>query len=210
MEVRTDASLATAGEEVTLTLLDDIIPTYDVSSRHSIWIGASPAEVYQVARHADLGRPWLVRVLMGLRGIPAVLATVARRRRLEPARQKTVGRLPFTVIAESTGEEFVLGVMGRFWTPTGGVVATSADQFRHPAPTGLAQGVWNFRVAPSGDGTALTTETRVRCGDPATLRQFARYWRLVRLGSGLIRGSMLRSIRREAERARAPTSGVTP
>jgi len=181
-----------------------------VSSRHSIWIAASPAEVYQIARHADLGRPWMVRVLMGLRAVPALLATVVRRRRLDPARQKTVGRVPFTLIAENLGEEFVLGVMGRFWTPTGGVVATSADQFRHPPPIGLAQGVWNFRVSPSGAGTALTTETRVRCGDPATRRLFARYWRIVRLGSGLIRGGMLRSIRREAERARAPTSGVTP
>ena len=203
-----DASLETAGAAVTLTLLDDIAPTYDVSSRHSIWIAASPAQVYRIARDTDLGRPWLVRVLMGIRAIPALLAAAARPRHRAPARGKTVGRVPFTVIAETVGEEFVLGIMGRFWTPTGGVVAASAEQFHHPPPAGLAQGVWSIRVAPSGSGTALTTETRVRCSDAATRGRFVRYWRIVRLGSGLIRGSMLRSIRREAERPRAPISGV--
>ena len=83
-----DPSLANPGAEVTLTLLDDIAPAYDVSSRHSIWIAASPAEVYQIARHADLGRPWMVRVLMGLRAVPALLATVVRRPALtRPARK---------------------------------------------------------------------------------------------------------------------------
>jgi hypothetical protein len=188
-----------------VTLLDDIFPTYDVSSRHAIWIGASPAEVYEVARHADLGRPWLVRVLVGLRAVPAALATMLRRRHPEPTHQKAVGRIPFTVIAETAGEEFVLGIMGRFWSPTGGVVTAQADRFWHPPPPGLAQGVWNFRVTPSGSGTVLTTETRVRCGDPVTLRQFGRYWRIVRPGSGLIRRSMLRYIRQEAQRRRAPT-----
>lgn len=142
--------------------------------------------------------------MMGLRAVPAVLATVARRRHLEPAHQKPVGRVSFTVVAESAGEEFVLGIMGRFWTATGGVVAADADRFRHPPQAGLAQGVWNFRVTPSGAGTLLTTETRVRCGDPTTRRQFTRYWRIVRSGSGLIRRSMLRHIRREAERRRVP------
>ena len=204
MEVCVDPSLATPGAEVTVTLLDDIAPSYDVSSRHTIWIRASLAEVYAVARQADLGRPWLVRVLLGLRAIPAALATVVRSRRLGRNRthEKAVGRLAFTVIAEAAGEEFVLGIMGRFWTPRGGVVPTTAGEFRHPAPAGLAQAIWNFRVTASGAGTTLTTETRVRCGDPATRRNFTRYWRVVRFGSGLIRRSMLRHIRTEVERRR--------
>lgn len=86
------------------------------------------------------------------------------------------------------------------WTPTGGVVRTNVDGFRQLPPAGLAQGVWNFRVEPSGTGTKLTTETRVRCADAATRRQFLRYWRIMRLGSGLIRRSMLRHIRATAER----------
>jgi hypothetical protein len=139
---------------------------------------------------------------MGLRVTPAWLAAMLRLRRPErPTRGKhSVDAVRFTLIAEVPGEEFVLGIMGRFWTPSGGVVAASAEQFRQPPPVGLAQAAWNFRVRPSGSGTQLSTETRVRCGDEVTRRQFKRYWRMIRIGSGWIRRSMLRQIRSAAER----------
>ncbi len=185
------------------TLLDDFAPTYDVLSRHSVLVAASPARVYQAARHADLGRPWLVRVLMGLRTAPSGLARAIRRPRGPAGPQGgrwSVGGSIFTLIAEVPGEEFVLGIMGRFWTPTGGLVAANAEAFRHPPPPGLAQALWSFRVESRGAGTQLSTETRVRCGDAASRRRFLRYWGLIRLGSGLIRGSMLAHIRSLAER----------
>jgi hypothetical protein len=184
------------------TLLDDLVPSYEVSSRHAILVAASPALVYQAAREADLGRPRLVRVLLGLRSVPASFAAAFRSHRqpAEPRHQKFVGGLGFALIAEAEGEEFVLGIMGRFWKPTGELVPAAAEQFRQPPPAGLAQALWNFRVAPAGARTRLSTETRVRCGDAATRRKFLRYWWFVRLGSGLIRGSMLRMIRSDAER----------
>lgn len=141
---------------------------------------------------------------MGLRTIPAWTAIALRRRFHVTEKpvdvQRFVGAATFTLIAEAPGEEFVLGIMGRFWTPTGGVVRASPDCFRHPPPPGLAQAVWNFRVEPGVSGTELSTETRVRCTDAGTRQQFLRYWRVIRLGSALIRGSMLRHIRTESQR----------
>ena len=180
------------------TLLDDLIPRYEVRSRHCIPVAATPAIVYRAARDADLGRPALVRILMGLRIVPALLWTVLRHSpspRNRVTSERSVGAAPFTLIAELPGEEFVLGIMGRFWTPTGGVVPATAERFREPPPAGLAQAFWNFRVTASGSGTELSTETRVRCGDEVTGRKFASYWRIVRPGSSLIRSSMLRHIR---------------
>jgi hypothetical protein len=188
------------------TLIDDVVPRYDVASRHTIWVAADPLVVYETARHADLGHPWLVRVMMGVRYAPARMSNLFRGRRATatPIDGPRWGRAAaFTLIAEAPGEEFVLGIMGRFWTPAGGLVAASADQLKDPPPAGLAQGFWSFRVGPHGSGTKLSTETRVRCGDAATRRQFGRYWRIIRLGSGLIRGSILRHIRRQAERRAA-------
>lgn len=185
------------------TLLHELIPTYEVASKHTIWVAADPARVYEAARSADLGRPWPVRLLMALRAGPAQVAAILLGRpgtRASTDGQPSIRPVAFTLVAETPGEEFVLGIMGRFWTPTGGLVRASAEQMRQPPPAGLAQGFWNFRVEPSGSGTALSTETRVRCGDSATARRFVRYWRVIRPGSALIRGSVLRHIRTQAER----------
>ena len=183
-------------------LLDDVIPEYDAASRYSTFVSAEPPAVYRVARAADLGQGWLVRLLMGVRAAPALTMAVLGGRRSLPARAvgaPAMGALRFTLIDEKPGEEFVLGIMGRFWQLTGGVVPADAGRLRQLPDPGLAQGIWNFRVEPSAEGTLLSTETRVRCGDEAARISFLRYWRFIRPASGLIRRSMLRQIRRSAE-----------
>lgn len=184
------------------SLLQQIMPEYDVSSSHQIAVEASPPEVYRVARQADLGRPPLVRLLMGLRVIPVLIAAGGRRRaglREAENGQHAVGGARFTLVAEAPGEEFVLGLMGRFWTLSGGLIQATADELRRPPPAGIVQALWNFRVEPNGSGSRLWTETRVRCADEATRTRFLRYWRVIRPGSALIRRSILRSIRARTE-----------
>jgi CubicO group peptidase (beta-lactamase class C family) len=149
---------------------------------------------------------------MGIRILPAWLVRMVRGpRRLKDsvAGDCFVGPAPFTLVAETPGEEFVLGIMGCFWTPSGGVVNATAERFRELPPAGLAQAFWNFRIRPDGSGTELSTETRVRCGDEATRRQFRKYWRIVRPGSSLIRNSMLRHIRATAERVVSIVAAAT-
>lgn len=65
---------------------------------------------------ADLGSPWIVRLLLGLRSLPAIF----RRRTPAPVggRSRGVLGVGFTVLAE-TPDEVVLGLQGRFWTPLG-------------------------------------------------------------------------------------------
>jgi len=184
------------------TLLDQIIPDFDVASRHSTAITASPPEVYRVARTADLGRSWVVRLLMGARTAPALALAALRGRRSRPGRATdgpAVGAVRFTLIAEKQGEEFVLGLMGRFWQLNGGLVPAGAERLRQPPDPGLVQGFWNFRVVPHSGGSVLSTETRVRCGDDVTRARFLTYWRVIRPASGMIRRSLLRQIRRSAE-----------
>jgi hypothetical protein len=171
-------------------LLDEVCPSYDVASRHAIHVAAPPHRVYHALRTVDLGRPRLVRILMGLRTLPA---------RVAGSTSCAVRAAPFTVVAEEAGVELVLGLMGRFWTLGGDVVNAGGAEFREPPPPGLAQAVWNLRVEREGTGARLSTETRVRCADPDTRRRFLRYWRLIRFGSSLTRRSMLQLIRRAAE-----------
>jgi hypothetical protein len=66
----------------------------------------------------------------------------------------------------------------------------------------------NFRVEPQGEGTLLTTETRVLATDPASRRRFRRYWLVIRAGSGLTRRSWLRAAKRRAEQSGADRTRV--
>lgn len=185
-----------------MTLLDDWMPTFDAASHHAIDVHAGAARTYTIARALDMSTPPLVRVLMGLRAIPALAARAVSRRQRAPSRNTdhmAVGGVPFTLLDEAPGSEFVMGLAGRFWTPSGGIVPADAEAFRRPPPEGLAHAAWNFRVEPRTHGCAVMTETRVRCADARTRAQFLRYWRVVRFGSGIIRRGILREVRKQAE-----------
>ena len=190
-------------------LIDEFLPTYEVSERHERLIPAPPAVVYSAVRSGDLGRSWLVRALLAMRSAPGLLGhrrrAVARLRAVTAGSRLTIAVLleeGFALLAEEAGREVVLGLVGRFWTPSGGIVSTDAEGFRGPLRPGLAQAAWNFVVAGEGAGrTRLVTETRVHCADAATLRTFRRYWWVIGPFSGLIRQRMLASIAREVEAA---------
>ena len=77
------------------------------------------------------------------------------------------------------------------------------EQFKGLAAPGVAKAVMSFRIEPDGEGTWLvSTETRVHATDASARRRFARYWFLIRPGSGFIRRMWLRAIKRRAEKSR--------
>jgi hypothetical protein len=157
-----------------------------------------------------LGDP-LARALLALRVLPAALrGSRAARHRLVAVRHEAL-TLPaltraggFARLAR-TPDAVVFGLTGRFWTGTGDVVPTVPATWAAGPPPGMAQAAWSFEVWPQpGGGTCLATETRVRCADAGTRRAFARYWRVVRPASGLLRHLVLRRLRRWAERVPGP------
>ncbi len=191
-----------------MTRLDSWLPNPDLSALHSIEIGAPPTRVYQALKVTDFGANPVVAAIMALRAIPALLASPVAtwkklRRQGRPANRAPTATLldgAFTILEDVADEEIVLGITGRFWTPTGGLVPTQAEHFREPLLPGLAQAAWSFHCqALSPDTTRLATETRVRCADAATRRSFLRYWRVIAPGSGLIRWAILRQVRHRAE-----------
>lgn len=195
-------------------LLDDLMPVYDVVERHGIIVRAAPDVVFAAIRQADLAGGAITRLLLSLRAIPAALVAGARspraawaehKDRTEPGprgvRLRDFEHAGFRVVAERAPEELVIGLLGRFWTPRGGLcVDVIAGHFRSAPPPGQALAAWNFTVSRRADGACdLRTETRVRCAADARWK-FRLYWLFVRPGSGLIRHSMLRAIRSCAER----------
>jgi len=198
-------------------LLDELMPVYDTVERHRTDVRATPEEVFAAIRTADLVGDPVTRTLFWVRSLPAALLALARspksalgdwrRRGVERRGGVRLGhfeRSGFRVVAERAPRELVIGLLGRFWTPRGGLSAeVSTNDFRVGPPPGHALAGWNFTVVSKPDGgTELRTETRVWCA-PDARTKFRLYWLLVRPGSGLVRRAMLRSIRREAERRAA-------
>jgi hypothetical protein len=73
-----------------------------------------------------------------------------------------------------------------------------AAQMRAFAQPDWVKAAFDFVLEADGDGTLVSTETRVSATDARTRRRFGLYWMLIRAGSGLIRRDLLRELARRA------------
>ncbi len=148
------------------------------------------------AIHAyDFRKSRTAQILMAIRGYG--------RRVVRPDRPEglvhSLERSGFVPLGEVPGRELVFGLVGKFWTPSGGVRPVSAADFADFREDGFAKAAWNVSVEPvSPSASILSTETRVVCFGKAASRRFRLYWGTIEIFSGLIRLSMLRGIRRHA------------
>ena|ERR1700716_4043484 len=187
-------------------MIDELMPRYDVATRHTIEVRATPAAVYAALRHADFAARGVVRLLTALRALPATLVEWRRHGQVRPRRQvETLAALEksgFVLLADIPATELVLGIEGRFWALDGGRCTPPAENFRTTAPqAGTARAVWGFSFTPlDATRTLVTTQTRVLCADAAARHRFLPYWFVIRPASGLIRRAMLHQLRDEAER----------
>jgi hypothetical protein len=180
-------------------VLDDHLSDWTVRERHSIRIAAPPADTLAAARAVTRREVPTLRLLMTLRTLPVALVRRGRRG-LDAPLLRGFERMGFAALGESSSE-FAYGGVGRFWEPSGGLRAVSAEEFAGFAEPGYAKAAFNFRVEPDGNGgCVLSTETRVLTTDDGARRRFRLYWTFVRPGSGLIRHAWLRAIRSRAER----------
>lgn len=181
-------------------LIDQHLSHPDFAERHAMRMHAPPERAYAAARRLDLSRSPLVRTLFALRSLPALLTRGGYRgERALGMSMEGLLRSGFVLLDERAPHEFVLGLVGRFWTPAGGIERIHPAEFAVFDRPGMAVAAWNFTVLPTDEGSLVATETRVRCTDAAARRSFARYWRVVRPFSGVIRMEALRAIRRDAE-----------
>jgi hypothetical protein len=178
-----------------VTLADVHLPVYEVRMRHEARVAVSGPEAWAALHRADLGDSWITRMLLALRGLRRPRAT----RRLTLEGLRGAGFIP---LGERPGREIAFGLVGRFWTPSGGRIALAPQEFRDFARPGYAKAVWTFTVEDDApDHARLVTETRVGCTDAGSRRRFRLYWLLVRPFSGVIRKAMLGAVAREATRA---------
>lgn len=170
--------------------LDTVMPDYDVREYHQTFIRASSEVVYSSLKATDFCGSWLVRNLMRLRAGGRAAGTVT----LEQFWQTG-----FLLLEDRPNEEVLLGLVGRFWTPSGGRLKMAPDQFPAFNDPRYGKVVFNFLLTEQPDGTLLSTETRVKFLRNPERFFFRCYWTAIRPFSGLIRIEMLRQVKQACE-----------
>ncbi len=176
---------------VTETLFDEVLPDFDVRSRHVRVVRAIPQRVMRAVENVRIGGA--ASLLFKLRGVALPSGTI----------RDVLARSSFTVLAEDPGREVVAGTFGQFWAFRERAhmeAPRDAEVFRAFDRPGWAQGAISVRVEALDDRwSQVSTETRVRCVDETARRWFAAYWTLIRPFSGWLRRDFLRRVARAAE-----------
>jgi hypothetical protein len=170
--------------------LDDFLPVYEFSERHSLAIDASAERIDQALRAVSIADLPVARALWWLRRLGRPYG--------DAARPFVGGELPGVVLEDVREAGVVLGLTGQFWRLRGSRHThrpTTAEEFLAYSRPDTCKAVIDFRVGHA----SLSTETRVHVADPVARRKFRRYWRVIRPFSGLIRILLLRAARRRAE-----------
>jgi hypothetical protein len=161
------------------THLDEAMPVWQFNEVHSIHVNAPPQKVFDSIRPVTAGEIRFFRTLIAIRRFgrplpPGILNAPENEPLLDLAT-----RTSFRYLANDRPREIVVETIV---VRPRAVIATM-----------------NFIVTPEGNGSRLSTETRVYAKTDAVRRRFAVYWRVIHPGSDIIRRSWLRAIKRRAE-----------
>jgi len=183
------------------TRLDDVMPEYQFSERHSARIHARPERVMQAVRQSTFGDMKSLVTLLEIRG--AVLRTHDTGAFLRNMRVVDAFSASGYLLGGSEREIVMAGVVD--------VRAKSRPEVRtlpelaEYREQGAVKMAFDFNVEDVGGGwSTISTETRVVATDDSTRRGMGRYWRLIVPGSGLLRLQWLEGIKKRAESMPTP------
>jgi len=172
------------------SLQDKYLPKAEIRKTVTETIGAAPDRVYDELLRLDFSASRLTRLLFRLRGLPA-----RRGQGIEDLLS-----FGFVKLEEIPKQGFILGLIGRFWTPTGHLARFKPDQFNILETHTQAKATWSFEVRNVNGTSVITTETRIQCPTRRIRRRFRLYWFFVQPFSTLIRREILKTLKREAEK----------
>lgn len=169
------------------TLLDEILPEFDVAAKYTIRIQAPPDRIFTILQEG-IPTGTLTRFLMMLRGLPRIV------------RRDECDTYSFYKLKQSQQKEIVIGIIGQFWKPAATTVEiNSLEEFLAFRKEGFSKAALNLRITPQPNGICLlSTETRVLSYGLAR-GKFQSYWKLIKPFSAMIRREVLRKIKRKSE-----------
>jgi hypothetical protein len=193
-----------AGREL---LIDRQLPRFQARTFSALVVDAGTERTYQAVRALDpdqVGQtvPFM-QVMVRLRDLPAQLGRRPRRAIAAAPGPLTSEqyRQAFLLIDEEPGAEFVIGMIGKFMTPTQMEFRRfDPPQFAGFGEPGYGKVAISFLVLPYGTRRSLLcTETRTATTDPASARQFRRYWTVIGPFAGYIMRHWLTLAKQHAE-----------
>jgi hypothetical protein len=153
------------------TLLDSIMPAYEVQEVHSTHVDAPPAAAFAAILAVTPGETALARPFLWVRTLPARMS--GGRRMDDAVWDRPFLSVPDTAILGRTPDrEIVVGLIGKFWRLRDGarVPVRSREQFVAFDRPGFAVSTLSVHVEPEAGGCRVTTITRVRTTDPEAAR----------------------------------------
>jgi hypothetical protein len=188
-------------------LIDRQLPQFQARTFSAVVVDAGTERTYQAVRALDpdqVGQtvPFM-QLMVRLRDLPARLGRRPRRA-VPPAPEALTSeqyRQAFLLIDEEPGTEFVIGMIGKFMSPAQMEFRRfDPPQFAVFGEPGYGKVATGFLVLPYGTGRSLLcTETRTATTDPASARQFRRYWAVIGPFAGYIMRHWLTLARQHAE-----------
>jgi len=184
-------------------LLDEYLPDYHFSEKHTIDIKAMDSQVFQAILDVSPGEiSFLFKCLFYIRFIPAKIFG-------EP----NIGFDPdspllrqmeengFTILG-TNDRELVFGFVGQFWKIKGepAYKINDLNDFINFNEKDSGKAAANFYMTESEDKVTLSTETRVYLCDRKARIKFSLYWMIIHPGSALIRRIWLKAIKKRAEK----------
>jgi hypothetical protein len=179
-------------------LLDRFMPAYDVVERHHMRVAAPAAVTLAAAREMDLSEPLVARAIFRAR---EVILGAAPDDRLRPhGLLAAVQSLGWVVLEEVPGREIVAGAVTKPWQANVTFRSIPPNEFLAFAEPDYVKIVWTLRADPiDATNSIFRTETRAVSTDAGARAKFRAYWSFLSPGIRLIRWSMLRPLRAEAE-----------
>ena len=183
--------------------IDDFLPAYHFHEIHSIRIHAPPDRVFRAIKAVTPQEILFLRPLLEIRQFPERLqGKPSTPLPAEPILEAFVDS-GFLLLAEELNQEIALGT-------TGQIIESESDE---PPPEidspqafvalkdpGYAKVVMTIYIEDEGeDSSRVTTETRIFANDPATLKRFAAYWRVIYPGSAILRITWLWAINQRVQ-----------
>lgn len=180
------------------SLLDRLMPAYEVNEIHVVRVAASANLTYSAMTDLKLSDSAVIRAIF--KGRELILGAKPNSDDQSQTLLQQTQALGWGILAEIPGREIVVGAITQPWLADVEFHFLPPAEFIEFKEPGYVKIAWTLRADAAGPFKSVArTETRVVATDPMSRRKFRAYWALFSPGILLIRKLALRLVKRDAE-----------